>query len=132
LIAQITNAGVVTGVNIGTADFMFRDAVSGCTASLSAPVTVYDKPAINISGPTTICAGDTTYLIPAVGGYWQSTQPEIATITNDGLVIGVENGEARFVYTEGSSGCISDTSLGIYILGRPTSIHRRTSNSLRW
>ncbi len=119
LIAEVTNAGVVTGVNIGIAEFMFRDEVSGCTASLDAPVTIYDKPAINISGPTTICAGDTTYLLPAVGGYWQSTQPEIATVTNDGLVIGVENGEARFVYTEGTSGCISDTSLGVYILGRP-------------
>lgn len=119
LIAGVTNAGVVTGVNIGVAEFMFTDGVSGCTASLNGPITVYDKPAINIDGPTTICAGDTTYLLPSVGGYWQSTQPEIATVTNDGVVIGVENGEARFVYTEGTSGCVSDTSLGIYILGRP-------------
>lgn len=119
LIASVNNAGLVTGINIGEASFVFTDAVSGCMAALDTSIEIYDKPAIGINGPTTICAGDTSYLLPATGGYWQSTAPDIATVSNDGVIIGVDGGEARFIYTEGVSGCISDTSLLVNILARP-------------
>ncbi len=119
LIASVNNGGLVTGVNIGEATFEFTDAVSGCKAVLDTSIEIYDKPAIGINGPTTICAGDTSYLLPSTGGYWQSTSPAIATVSNDGIIIGVDGGEARFIYTEGVSGCISDTSIMISILARP-------------
>ena len=71
LIASVNNVGLVTGINIGEASFVFTDAVSGCMAALDTSIEIYDKPAIGINGPTTICAGDTSYLLPATGGYWQ-------------------------------------------------------------
>src|SRR5690606_10528955 len=44
------------------------------------------------------------------GGTWISTDPAVATITNTGLVTGLAAGTARFVFTQTSTGCASDTS----------------------
>ena len=60
----------------------------------------------------------------------KSTAPDIATVSNDGIIIGVDGGEARFIYTEGVSGCISDTSLLCQYSAETRRCFRRTFRGL--
>ncbi|MBK8701454.1 MAG: Ig-like domain-containing protein [Saprospiraceae bacterium] len=119
-VASVNNAGLVSGLTIGQSYFLFSDAASGCQAEINGPIAVYDKPTVNISGPLSICAGTTSSVNPSSGGYWQSTQPSVATINNTGIITGVSAGTARFIFTEEGSGCTSDTSLAITIDPRPS------------
>ncbi len=57
-----------------------------------------------ITGPTTVCAGDTIALSDATtGGTWSSSATATASIGTDGRVIGVAAGVATISYTSGSS-----------------------------
>ncbi len=62
------------------------------------------KPVVSFTGPTTICAGNTTTLSPTSGGTWASNNPSVATVTNAGLVTGVGQGAVTFTYTR-DGGC---------------------------
>jgi hypothetical protein len=49
-------------------------------------------------------------LSPTSGGTWISSNPSIATITNQGLVTGLAAGVVNFTFTQTSTGCSSTTS----------------------
>ncbi len=116
-IASVTASGVVTGLQQGITRFTFTSASSGCTSNQSNPVIIVGKPSIALTGPADICIGATTSLFPSTGGTWISNQPSVATITNDGVVTGVAVGEARFAFQESFSGCLSEYSSPIHVLG---------------
>ncbi|MBK6785394.1 MAG: Ig-like domain-containing protein, partial [Saprospiraceae bacterium] len=78
-----------------------------------------DKPIVVLNGPASICVGKTTNLSPTTGGTWQSTNLAVATISNAGLVTGISAGTARFIFTNTSTGCISDTSAVVTITQGP-------------
>ena len=60
-----------------------------------------------ITGPTTVCAGDTIILYDATpGGTWSSSATATATVGTDGFVVGVAAGVATISYTSGSSTAI--------------------------
>jgi hypothetical protein len=57
-----------------------------------------------ITGPTTVCAGDTIILSDATtGGTWSSSATATATVGTSGFVIGVAAGVATISYTSGGS-----------------------------
>ncbi len=121
-IATINNSGIVTGVAPGTATFVFTDSSTGCTSVASTIITVNNKPAATIIGPSTICEGASTSLSPTVNGSWSSLNPTIATVSNAGLVIGISPGNATFVYTQSSTGCVSDPTAPVVVNARPVAV----------
>ena len=74
-----------------------------------------DQPDIALSGLSQICDGATTQFIPSTGGVWSSTDASTATITNGGLVTGINPGTVRFYFTSTLSNCTSDTSIEVVI-----------------
>ncbi|MBK8852905.1 MAG: Ig-like domain-containing protein [Saprospiraceae bacterium] len=117
--ATITNAGIVTGISAGAAPLRFTNS-NGCVTSANLMVTVQDIPSIVLDGPDQICPATNTQFLPSVGGTWISSNPAVATISNSGLVTGITNGTARFVYTNTLSGCTSDSSVIITVF--PSSV----------
>ncbi len=120
LVATISNAGVVTGVSAGSVTFVFTENGSGCTSEDSDPIIIHGKPSVIVDGPTTICKGGTTSLLPNTGGSWVSSNDNIATVNNAGLVTGVEVGSASFIFTLAATGCSSDATLPVSVSPAPT------------
>ena len=94
--------GVVTGVSIGTALISYI-LPSGCITT--APVNT--KILSPISGPATVCVGQTITLVDTTdGGSWSTSAPTIATVGSlSGIVTGIAgNLNATLTYTLGT-GC---------------------------
>jgi hypothetical protein len=117
-ICSITSNGTVTGIASGIANARFVMPISGCISDILS-IEVLPKPLVNIIGNDTICAFSTTQLTPINGGTWQSKNPQIAIISNYGLVTGISEGEVRFAWTDASSGCTSEESEPIKVLPQP-------------
>ena len=87
----------------------------------SLPIFVgFDKVVIN--GPSTICSGEITILTPNFGGSWSqsySSNPNVTTIDNFGIVIGIYEGKVVYKYTDYSGLCEPIYSDTIYVLGAP-------------
>jgi gliding motility-associated-like protein len=107
-VATVTNAGLVTGISIGSITFTFTETATGCS-NTTPPVTVNAIPVV--SAPSTaLCAGSTMTLSPTVGGIWASSDNTVATVTNAGLVTGVSAGSITFTFTETATGCSNTTA----------------------
>jgi hypothetical protein len=119
-IATVTSSGLVTGVASGVVSFSFASTSTGCSGSANINITVANKPNVMITGNNTICVGTTTTLFANSTGSWTSSKPSVASVTNSGVVTGVSEGVAKFVFTESGSGCISDSTSEVTVLGRPT------------
>jgi len=122
-VATITNAGLITSIASGTVTFTFQDDNTGCTSQPSETITIHEGAEVSISGPDEICVGSTTTLLPSTGGIWQSLNPSIASISNDGIVTGVTVGQTRFIYTDLTTGCVSDTSQYVTVNGGPVAVN---------
>ena len=118
-VASVSNAGIVTGIIVGTATFTFTSS-SGCVSNPTGIVTVNALPTVTITGVNTICAGATTTVSPTTGGTWASSNTSIATVTNAGVVTGVSGGTVTFTFTKTSTGCTSLPTSPITIVARPT------------
>lgn len=121
-IATVANSGLVTGVAVGTATFIFTDATTGCPSLPTNPVTVRSKPTVSITGSNAICIGSTTTMAvaPVSGGTWFSTNSSVATINpTTGVVTAVAAGFARFYFVD-ATGCQSDNSLPVTVNAPPT------------
>ncbi len=121
-IATIANDGLVTAVSPGNVTFTYTDSSTGCVSAASDIITVSPIPTTGINGPTSICVGATTNFTPTAGGVWASVDPTIATIENNGEVTGISSGSARFIFTELSTGCISDTTVVITVTSESTPV----------
>ena len=117
-IATITNTGVISGIAAGTVVFTYTETATGCSTA-SEPFTITDVPVTNVSGASDICVGEITNLAPTVGGVWTSSNPAVATIENNGTVVGLQAGTATFIFTDISSGCESAPSDPVTVLPAP-------------
>jgi uncharacterized protein YjdB len=113
LIATITNDGLITGVSAGSVKFRFTDASSGCISDISETLIVNGPPTVSLAGSSTVCIGSTISLSPETGGLWESLTPAIATVTENGIVTGVAEGIAFFIFTDALTGCKSDGNLSV-------------------
>jgi uncharacterized protein YjdB len=116
--ATVSNTGLVTGVGVGTATFVFTSATTGCASDPSAPVAVTAGPPVTITD-TELCIGETTTLTPSSGGTWESSAPGIATVTNTGVVTAVSAGLVTFRFTD-ALGCKSFPTNVLTVHPRPT------------
>ncbi|MBK8820012.1 MAG: Ig-like domain-containing protein [Saprospiraceae bacterium] len=91
-VASINSSGVVLGINAGIATFTFQNGSTGCYSNPSQNITVYPRPVITFTGPSNICVGNTTNILPSSGGIWTSSNSAIATINSNGFITGVAAG----------------------------------------
>jgi hypothetical protein len=84
-------------------------AIPTSVESHIAVITVKPKPILN--SVTDVCVGAILQLTPTTGGFWTSTNPTIASVTNSGLVTGLVTGKSQFVFTDTNTTCtnITDT-----------------------
>ncbi|MBK7008866.1 MAG: Ig-like domain-containing protein [Saprospiraceae bacterium] len=114
-IATVTATGTVTGMSQGLARFTFKNTATGCTSNPSSGLLVNSSPYVSLAGPSEICVGNQTTLIPSTGGTWTSLQPSVADVDNEGIVTSLSAGEAFFVFTDDATGCNSDSTLSVSV-----------------
>ncbi|MDF1694813.1 MAG: Ig-like domain-containing protein [Saprospiraceae bacterium] len=119
-VAGVSNSGLVTALNQGSATFTFIESGTNCESDPTTPITVNPKTTVSVTGPTILCEGETTTLSPTTGGTWVSSDELIATVTNDGVVTSKGEGTVSFTYTNSSTGCVSDATSSITIHPTPT------------
>ncbi len=119
-VASVTNAGVVNGLGQGNVNFTFTNNTTGCSSLPTAPLTVNARPVVSVTGPNGICIGGTTTLSPSTGGTWTVVNPSVASVSNAGLVTGLAPGSTGFIFTNASTGCISNATNNVTVYGRPT------------
>lgn len=106
-VATVSDKGVVTGVSAGTANITFQWAEDQSLDiyKATATVTVNDHPSGTTITPdlTGVVVGNTVTLTGKFAGgkfagEWTSDNPEVATVTNEGVVTGVSVGTANITY----------------------------------
>lgn len=105
-VATISPGGLVTSFDEGIATFTFTEIASGCP-STSDTLVVNPIPEIVVTGTPSVCVGSTTTLLPATGGIWTSSNPNIASVDNAGLVTGIGIGQTQLLYQDTITGCAS-------------------------
>ncbi len=95
--------GVTAGNSLGTATITYT-LPTGCISSKEV-FTIYAP--YPITGPATVCAGDSFALVayPA-GGVWSSGSAAVASVSSSGMVTGIAEGSSDISYTL-STGCRS-------------------------
>jgi len=81
---------------------------NSATNSVSNTVSVIEAPIVSIDGSSEICVSGFTFLTPTSGGNWVSSNNIIATVTNGGVVEGINAGSAIFSFIDTSTGCASE------------------------
>ncbi|MBK8852904.1 MAG: Ig-like domain-containing protein [Saprospiraceae bacterium] len=64
-----------------------------------------------------MCWFDISSLTPSSGGTWVSLNPTIASVSNSGVITALSQGTARFIFTNSTTNCASDTSSALTVLG---------------
>jgi hypothetical protein len=114
-----TIMGITSGSNVEiipsaqpgyTSTLLFSPNPMNVTANLTGKDIKY-CPVASITGATHICEGSTTQLTPTSGGTWISSDENVATVNNSGLVTAVGAGTATFTFTGSgiSAGCSATT-----------------------
>ncbi len=113
-VATVSNAGLVTGVSLGTAIITYTNS-NGCV--ITATVTVNALP--TIIGTLNACIGATTQLTGSGTANattpWISSNTGVATVSNAGLVTGVASGTTIITYTN-NNGCVITATVTINAL----------------
>ncbi len=101
----------------------------GCSTSSSTTVVVNSAP--SISGPNSLCGGETISLSASVsGGTWSSSNTAVATVDpSTGVVSGVAGGTVSISYTYGCTSTYTVTVTGpVAISGAGTVVPGYTTN----
>jgi gliding motility-associated-like protein len=103
-------SGIVTGIASGTAIITYTNP-GGCTSTITATVL---PTVLAISGPSSVCQGNTITLSDATGGgTWTSANTAIATIgLTTGVVSGLAPGASVIKYTS-PGGCTVTTTITV-------------------
>jgi uncharacterized protein (TIGR02145 family) len=119
-VATVTNDGVATSESEGMVRFIFTSDDTGCSDTTGV-ITVNALPVVSIAGAASICVNAITQLSPSTGGIWESTDDAVATVADDGIVTGVSEGTARFIFTSDDTGC-SDTTGTVTVKPLPVAL----------
>jgi hypothetical protein len=77
-------------------------------------------PTVSITGDDSICPSSSTTVSPNSGGEWTSFYPNIASINNAGIITGLTEGDARFIFRDSVTGCRSLPTDIITVLTQPS------------
>ncbi|MFT4534840.1 MAG: hypothetical protein ACJA1A_001858 [Saprospiraceae bacterium] len=113
------SGNVVEGHISGTAGFVFTSSSTGCESD-TIFITVEPGATVSITGDDEICIGETTTLdSDGEVGSWTSSDPTIASVTNAGVVTGVNSGQAIFTFTSNATLCKSDPTPPVTVYPAP-------------
>lgn len=107
----------ITTAAAGTYILTVSNSCGSAGAVSTAFVTVNQLPVV--SAGVSVCTGSTMQLTPGSGGAWTSSNPTVASVTNAGVVTGLQQGSATFSFTDAVTGC-SNTTSPVAVLPRPT------------
>ena len=104
------STGVITGVASGTATVIFT-ATSGCQATTIITVNAL----LPITGPTSVCNGQSITLTDLTGGgSWSSAAPTIASVgSSTGVVTGLGPNYSTIIYYTLPSGCSTSYTVSV-------------------
>ena len=77
-------------------------------------------PTVEITGDDSICPGSLTTASPTSGGEWTSFFPNIASINNAGIITGLTEGDAIFIFRDSVTGCRSLPTDIVTVLTQPS------------
>jgi len=99
----VTPAGIIGGISAGTATMTYV-MPNGCYKTAGVTVNPIPGP---ISGPTTLCSGQTvTYTSTTPGGVWTTSVPSSLVLgASSGIAIGATAGETVITYRYVATGC---------------------------
>ena len=121
----VSTEGLITAVAIGNATITYTTKAnsSGCTNSVSVNIAVSALPSVSpITNTGDVCIGSTRQLSNATtGGIWSSSNPAIATISNNGLVTALTTGSTVISYktATNNNGCANSTSYTLIVNATP-------------
>ena len=113
---MITNSNIPILSSSGTASIVYKvtDASNGCYKIVGNLLKILPSPNTpsSITGTTDVCVGLTTTLSDVTsGGQWSTSNSNIATVDNSGVVTGVSAGSVTITYTvTNTSGCFASVS----------------------
>lgn len=117
-IATLTNSGLVTGISPGQVILTFLPSNGECGSANELTLVVGGTVTTSIE-ESIICLGETTQTSPSTGGTWTSSDPTIATIDNNGLILSVGSGTVDLEFTPTDNSCGS-LPLQLTVLAVPT------------
>jgi len=113
-IATITDEGVITGRAGGEVTFTYTDSATGCSNTTKGTITVHNLPIVGLS-EIEVCVGENITATPSTDGVWSSSNDQIATVTNAGIVTGLSEGQTTLRYTNTATGCSNITPFAIIV-----------------
>ncbi len=113
-----STSGIVLGVNSGTSIVTYTLG-TGCQVTRSITINVTPAP---ISGPTSICIGNTATLTDVTtGGSWSSSNPAVVSVVSGtGFINGLAGGVSNISYAFGT-GCNATASVTVNTIPPPIS-----------
>ncbi len=100
-LASVDANGLVSGLSSGSVNILYTQT-NGCgSSSATQAVSVGSAPVLSaIGGSTDVCTSGTTQLTNTFsGGTWSSSDNNLATVNNSGLVSGVAVGQVTITYS---------------------------------
>lgn len=124
-VATISNTGEVTAVMAGVVAFRFVED-GGCSSDWSANILVNPVSEPVFVDGTNLCIGSTTNILPNTGGTWTSSNPAVASITDEGVITALAVGTATFAFTDTTTGCVSGASSFLTVDDGPVIVDGQT------
>jgi len=90
----------------GEVEFTFVSA-SGCREDGSVTVIIDPLPAIDISNDNfSLCIGSSNQMVANSSGSWSSSNTDVATIDDNGLITAISQGEVTISFEDLVTGCV--------------------------
>lgn len=129
-----TTGAVVTASPTTTTTYtvVASNATTGCNNSSSVTINVNEVP--QITGPTELCMPNTITLENGVAhGVWSSSNVDVATVTDTGIVTGVSSGTVTISYAvsfENPVGCVITRNYTVTVNSPPTVVSYTQSQTI--
>lgn len=107
---SINNAGIYSSLLSGNDTIQYKYVSNNCPITVELPLVINETPdTASITGDIDLCIGYNTFLNSSIsGGTWSSSNNRYATISKDGQLSGINEGNARISYTiTNDKGCFS-------------------------
>ena len=122
-VATVTNAGLVTGISPGCANFTYSEAISGC---LSNPVEIC---VVELMEPyledSLLCEGQNTYIINYDAYQFEIVDSSIISIDSGGIINSISAGTTQILAT-GPNGYTKTLTIIIYESPEASNLGRDT------
>ncbi len=112
-----SNTITFSGSPTVSGSFTYSIPLTGGCGTVNATGTLEVNALPVLGGATAVCVGSTANVTPNTSGTWISSNNNIATITNEGVVSGIATGTVTLTFTSMIDGCSNTVSFTI--TGKP-------------